>query len=314
METFIVFLTQGFGNKMFNLIIGMYINQINGGKLLIRIKKSKHENITDPTIDQLFPKLKHYYEIVKSSEEMRELYELNYDEFDSRTIQNIEGFKLMKKNLIMRHHFSQCYKYIFKMFTKLKIKEIFEMEKSFLNKETLTIAKEKYLCVHIRYGDKLFYALGKLKYKFIVYTPQFYKYIIRKFMDYNKYGKIYIITDDVKIVNEFILDDIKSENIKIIDENWWNSFYILNNATQCILSMSTFSFIACLTNKKDYKAYIVMRPKEIDKFKIPEEEIINDTHWFKKYDKKYILNFDTKLVKKMLPYSSKNFDYVKTTF
>jgi hypothetical protein len=69
--------------------------------------------------------------------------------------------------------------------------------------------------------------------------------------------------------------------------------------------MSTFSFMATLLNKRLKKVYIVVRP-DYPKLsnKRPEEDIIQHTNWIKFNNKKYILNYDKKLMKTMIEYKN----------
>src|SRR5271165_3093025 len=57
MEKIIITSNFGFGNKIFNVMIGLYIKYLFGGKLYMYVAVSPHEKLTDPKIYDMFPKL-----------------------------------------------------------------------------------------------------------------------------------------------------------------------------------------------------------------------------------------------------------------
>ena len=58
-----------------------------------------------------------------------------------------------------------------------------------------------------------------------------------------------------------------------------------------VLSISTFSFIATLINPNVKKAYLISRPKDIQKYFIFEEKMINGESWIIIDEPKFILNY-----------------------
>lgn len=300
MEKIIVKIRNGFGNKIFNLIIGLYLKKVNGGELYLWIEKSSHENNTDPTIADFFPKLNNYYNVIASKDELSSYYNSEHLKFKCFKVKNIDGFKLnIKEKIILLFDCSFCYKFTYEIFNLLddEIKNKFSINKKLIAKDILDISKQKYACIHIRYGDKLHLSINMNQFYYLLYTPKFYKYIINKLLKKNI--NIYIITDDIKIVNKYILNDINTQNIHLLNTNWWDSFYVLANARHCVLSISTFSFLACMINKHLRLAYVVVRPKDIQKYSTSEEIIIYNTPWYKKDNKRFILNYDMDLMKKM---------------
>ena len=96
------------------------------------------------------------------------------------------------------------------------------------------------------------------------------------------------------------------KNVHLLNTNWLNSFYLFYKASYIVLSCSTFSMAGAYFNP-NAKCYIVLyRDNDIHK---PREEfaispnmiIFND----KKY-RKYILNYNKKLLEEMYNYKYSN--------
>jgi hypothetical protein len=307
MNIFVSNLRGGFGNKIFDLLILLYLQYINGGKIYIIINKTHHDLIHDKSIFDIFNKLKSEFIVIKYKEinniqekiDVKEQIILNC----CKNINSINDFHIDKKyKYIFLSNIWCCYSFIYELYNNYPHKNLFSINEEIISKKILEITKEKYMIIHIRYGDKINLSLDGIK-EYIIYSPKFYKYIIKKFI--KKKIKIYIITDDINIVKKFILDDIQNDDIKILDIPWWDAFYCLTKSRYTVLSMSTFSFMATMLNKKLKKAYIVVRPddpKLSNKIKVPEEDIIQYTNWIKFNNKKYILNYNKKLMKTMLEY------------
>lgn len=134
-------------------------------------------------------------------------------------------------------------------------------------------------------------------------TPSFYKKLIEQILE-EKELEVYVLTDDLKITKRFIVDEINNTRIKLFDLNWPETFYLLTQTKYIVGSVSTFTFLASMINKNLIKMYIGGRPKDLlfDDiasedyliYKLPYIQIIDD--------KKYILNYNKKLVKHMLKY------------
>ena len=333
MKKIILKLKCGVIDNILKIIIGLYIKQINGGTLYIYLKRSPHENTSEPlktsvvrarhsfsrllqddggllanlhhpeepTIVDLFPKLKKYYTIVNTRDEMAKYYECDHYKFKCSNIKQIEDFKLdIKQKTVVIKDLLSCYKYVYTIYDLLEdeMREIFSINRKIITKKILDITKEKYACVHVKYGENINMSLQNNQYCFLMYTPEFYKHIIKKIVE--KKTKVYIITDDVNIVKKYILNDIKSKNIILLDIDWWDSLYIMTHAYCNVLSMNIFSFVGCIINKHLRETYIVTRPKEIKEYEIPEENILYNVPWYKKNNKKYILNYDRSLMEEML--------------
>ena len=134
-----------------------------------------------------------------------------------------------------------------------------------------------------------------------MYTPDYYINMIISLLKKKNNKKIYILTDDIKIVTNFIMKKIKSNNVILLDIPFFESFYILSKARYIVLSISSFSILATLINKKLKTAYYLERPSDISKYAIGEENIIKNNDKIKIIDnKKYILNYNFKLMLKMI--------------
>jgi hypothetical protein len=113
---------------------------------------------------------------------------------------------------------------------------------------------------------------------------------------------VYIVTDDKNITKKFVVDELNNSNVEMLNTPSWDDYYLLSHSYYNVLSLSTFSISASLINKNLKGAYIVKRPNDINQYSIPEEELIDKFPWTKFYNKKYILNYDNNLMKKMLSY------------
>jgi hypothetical protein len=294
----------GFGNKIFDLLIGLYLQYINGRELYWYPVASHHDKPSDPAIFDIFPKLKKHYKLISNKEELESFYKYkNYQLFCS-DIKKMGDFKLNidAEVIYISKKLFKCYQFVYEIYQNLpeEIKNIFTINETIISDKIREIGnKEKYVTVHIRYGDKLNISVNdQTQFQFLVYTPKFYRKMIKKFL--KKKCKIYIVTDDENIVKKYIVDKINNDDVKILSIPWWESFYILTKSRYNILSLSTFSFLASLINKKLKKAYVVTRPNDIKFTGIPEEKIIENTEWVKLNKKEYILNYRQKLIKNMV--------------
>lgn len=300
----IITLNGGFGNKIFNLLIGLYCKYINKFDTLnILIFESYHDNINDPSIFDIFKNVSELCKIIDLNEflSMKKTAQIIY----CQDIKNIDEFKIIVQNNVDTIYIKKlflCYTFMYEVIKYLQYinNSIFTINTNVISKEIVNISKTKYGIVHIRYGDKLNITLQKRQFSFIVYTPYYYRKIISKLLKKNI--NIYIISDDVDIVNKFIFRKITNDRLKILNISLIDSFYLLTKSQYTVLSISTFSFLGTLINNNIKKAYVVQRPNDIQKYKIPEENIISKTNWKKIYNKKYILNYDKNYIKKMLKY------------
>jgi hypothetical protein len=302
-NNFFLTIRDGFGNKIYRIIIGLYLQQINNKKFNSIVRISKHENKNDFDIFTIFPKLKQHIILFETYEDIDKEIPINNridisctDDFNF----NINTYD--KVPFITRG--SKCFKYVFDIFHKLeyKYKKTFIINQNLISKYITEFTKSKYVLIHIRYGDKLniSYKPGKYtnRFTYLMYTPNYYIKMIKYFQNKNK--KILIISDDNTIVKKFILNKVNNNNVTLIDSNFLDSFYLLTKATYIVLSVSTFSFLGTLINLNLKKAYYLKRPTEIYKFITPEEAQLNDKRIKIYENKKYILNYYKDLMKTMI--------------
>jgi hypothetical protein len=301
----------GFGNKIFDIITALYVQHVGGGNIYIYTRKTIHDNVDDKTILDIFPNLSSKITILNEKSEIYDI--MNKISKKKRTIINCENIKSENDlNISNKYKFIWikqnfvCYKYMYEIYNKLKDdnNDLFRINTNIISKNTQEISKTNYMIIHIRYGDKLEMASDGDN-TWVVYAPIFYKKIIQK---YAKKTKIYIITDDVKIVKEFILNDVSLHNVEILDIPYWEALYCLTKSRYTVLNISTFSMLGSLLNEKLKKGFIVTRstdPKLSNNKKTPEENIIPNTKWMIINNDEYILNHNKHLMKKMLEFKNK---------
>lgn len=317
-KVFIV-LKDGFGNKIYNLIIGLYIKYINNfDHIYTLLRKSYHETDDDKLVTDLFPNIKNYVTVLKTWEEVDTLFSQHsrvtiYCK-NEYTLDDLK-FNDNNKNYIVRAP-SACYTLVFKMYNIIKNKysDLFTFNKTILNKDIIKLTNDKYVTVHIRYGDKLDIStftqklkdrdynklsseeLDKIRYSYLLNSP--YAYI--KFINYyaKKNMKVFVVTDDVEIVENYIMSKIEQNNdVQLLDVDFVNAFYVLQNATFSFLSESSFSVLAAFLNKNLKKGFILQdRDDHPYFFKITE--LPSNVKIIRK--NKYILNYNMDLMKEMI--------------
>jgi hypothetical protein len=304
-----IYIRNGFGNRIFDIIIGFYIKNVTK-KDFCGILKSSHHKSDD--IFNIFPLLKNKFCMIKKKKFKKMDLKRGIKRYNcTNKYKSIKDFSLKEDVLINKNY--KCYKYVFKLYNKLpsSVQNYFKINENMIDLKVKSLVENnKYCAFHIRYGDKLKMSIDKeSQFNFLIYNPKYYIRMINIFL---KKGikKIFILTDDSIIVNKFILEPFKNnKQVELLDINWINSFYVLKNCDFLVLSLSTFSMLAALFNKNLKEAYIIERPKKLISKKYiisPEEDIINETDWIKFNKRKYILNYDVKLMKKMLEYKLNN--------
>ena len=224
------------------------------------------------------------------------------------------------------------YKLVYEIYSSLsqKDKDIFlNFNKNILSdKFTLdSIMYKPYSIAHIRYGDKLNY----LKYyinkpdvdittllnakkgessnidQFLLYTPEYYIDKINELLETtNENMNVYIITDSVNIVKQFIMNNPSIKNnsrIVLLDKmTWWDSFYLLYYASNIILSDSTFAFAGAYFNKRRAKCEMVIYHHDYNNPFIEPSEYAISPDWKITNERKYILNYSPKIAYMIIKY------------
>ena len=291
-----IYIRNGFGNKIFDIIIGLYIKFKTKKKLCGIFSTSHHKS---DNIFDIFPLLKNkFFILYKNKLKNIKIFNCNKD------YNMIKNFNT-NEDVLINDNFN-CYRHVFKLYNELPIemKKYFKINKTLINLNIKNLVKnnKNYCAIHIRYRDKLKISMNKnTQYDYLIYNPKYYIKMINIFLKKNI--KIYVLTDDPIIVNKFILNEFKNnQNVELLDVDWINSFYVLKNSSYLVLSLSTFSMLAALFNKNLKRVYVIERPNEIKYTEMPEEHILKDVNWIKFKKKKYILNYDIKLMKKMQQY------------
>ena len=325
----------GFGNKVFDLIFAIYLynlynkNTKNICKIHYVLVKSTHDKYNDPTINTIF---------LKTKSKINFITESHYKKINNKdkivVLQDLKNLSLFPKYENLSHYteFSNNFKLVYEMYKTFskQDKDSFTMNKNILtDKDTLNnITSQHYSLVHIRYGDKLYY-LSKIINKpdiniktlldkennnnpnpidqFILYTPDYYIDKINELLESTpKNMSIYIITDSVSIVKKFIMSHTNfntNSRIVLLDTmTWWDSFYLLYYASNIILSSSTFCFAGSYFNKKMAKCELLLYHHNKNSVNIAPEESAISPYWKIVSDRKYILNYNSKIAFEVLKF------------
>ena len=207
-------------------------------------------------------------------------------------------------------HFEGLYRFAYTMYATFDddTKKLFEINPKLLNSAIQqNYIDKRFACVHIRYGDKLCYALDEFKQtKYTqhmimlpVYSPKYYIDQINELLT-KDLDEILIMTDSVDLVKKYVMDKFrKNPKIVLFDSHYLDSYYLITQALYVILSYSTFSFSAAYFNPLAtcylLKNYLVDEPKNY----IYADGAISPK-WIIIDNQQYILNFDQKLLKKMI--------------
>ena len=311
-------------------------------KITIFFSQSGHETSNDIKIDKIFSKSKSKISFIYPKQYVYNQLNLpslkTINLFKSlKSLNDLPNFKELSQHTLLKDDFL-IFRYAYEMYKSFskEDKEIFNIDKKLItDTKVLNITKSnnKYAVIHIRYGDKLNttkkYIETDKEFRdiFLLYTPQYYIDMIHNIFDEEKDKdnniKIIILSDSFDIVKKFIINnrnnnnnfsDIEMKNIVLLDTNWLNSFYLFYNASYIVMSCSTFSMAGAYFNHNNNhnnktKSYLLLyRENENEKHKYlhkPYEEYAISPKWTifnnKKY-KKYILNYDYKLITEMIKY------------
>jgi len=133
---------------------------------------------------------------------------------------------------------------------------------------------------------------------FAVYTPEFYRDLLKKF---NNKIKVYIFTDSPKIFKKFYAKYIKHK-FELVDVEFYKAFYLMSKFRNIIISESTLSLYASylndFTKKRIFGHKYMIKVGKIPRIIYIESKLITDNA-FLLNDKKYFLNENSKLLKEM---------------
>lgn len=305
----------GFGNKIFDCIIGLYF-KINFNYEIYYVDTfGPHKKTGDNSMIEIFPHISKYFLIINDSQGDYIKYILNYKKiyFDINLLGELNKYTNIQKFELIP---SLLYKFVYEMFDGFdkKTKEIFIIDEKLIKPDIVSYSNTNYATMHIRYGDKLNYALKKKNgnkfMNFPIYSPKYY-YEQIKIINKIKLP-IVILTDSLKIVKHFLLKHYKIDNdpnIFVLELSFLESFYLMLKTNYAVLSHSTFSYSAYLLSKYNYKGknptYTFCVIDEYNTIYKPYDLFIsNEWILYKNYN--YILNFNQKLLSQMLEYNENN--------
>ena len=300
----------GFGNKVFDLIRGVYLYNLYGGRCVVNYipYMSKHEAAGDPTIGEIFPNV---------GEKINLMQHLSYKHLvENKThFDKLCGFKTLNdlpEYSALGPYTKICvlFNLTFEMYKTFNAEDrrLFTINKNMIQDKhniLMRIHHMQYAAIHIRYGDKLKYCAESDEKTFLVYTPQYYVDMIKHLrqMGLNTKMPVYIVTDSNKVVDEFILKKHFKDDpfVELIQTQWLDAFYVISHASIIVMSCSTFCFAAAYFNSKNPKCFLALNVN--GRHFSPEERAINPD-WKIVYDKKYVLNDNKPLAIEMNKYNA----------
>jgi hypothetical protein len=315
-----------FGDKVFNLIYGIYLynlynlnnlnklNKLNKEQCKINyiIAKSKHTKKDEKDLDIIFPDSKNKINFIKYDELT------NYNKSAINKIINSHNiiFNTIKdfpkyENLPNIIKFNDCFHLTYKMyetFNKSDIDIFQNINSNLITDNSINLYKNlDYAILDIRYEKHLIYDSKKtdnnIQYdSYLLYTPQYYRDMLRMI---SNLLFIIIITDSKEIVNDYILNTYSHKNNYVfINTNTIDSFYLYYNAKHIVMCNNTFSMAGTYFNMSNMKNmnnnyntiiyYLLYRNKN-SIFSLPEEKAISDK-WNIISEKQYILNYNLTLI------------------
>lgn len=301
------FLSDGFGNKLYMLTY--YIHIFFKIKKYKKIEKlylvsytSIHEKDTEAEkIYNIFPSLKNQkwlvwidwkkYKTLKNNIQQT-IIDTDIKEYDKVKVPlNFKGYIFDKKYFIQSERF----------FNKL-----------YQFNDTYERLNNKYdyngIAIHIRLGDKINYIYdfiikGKKNTQvFVVYTPEFYRDLLKKL---NNKIKVYIFTDSPEIFKKFYAKYIKHK-YELVDIEFYKAFYLMSKFKNIIISESTLSIYASYLNdfnkKRIFGHKYMIQPGKISKITYIKSKLITNNAILLN-DTKYFLNENSKLLEEIYSFN-----------
>ncbi len=307
----------GFGNKLFDCIIGIYLKYRFGYDVYYVYTETHHTKKGDPPIYEIFKNLNSQFIFINENEGDYIRFYLKHKSLyvKAKTIDDLPKFFKDKQ---IRLSATSLYNLVFKMydtFDKEK-RSFFKINEELISQDISSYAKTSYATIHIRYGDKLGLAIKKEPsdnknfIMFPIYTPEYYLEQIKQIKKLKI--PIVILTDSYDTIKHFLLEKYNLDNdpdIFLPDINFIDSFYLIMYSSYVVMSHSTFSYGAYLLSKDLFtdkkrvynfctapEFFTIYRP--VDLFISKEWNIIKN--------KEYILNFNQEKVKMMAEYKKNN--------
>ena len=315
-----IYNNNSFGDKVFNLIYGIYLYNLYKGQCQINyiIAKSNITKNDEKELDIIFPDSKTKINFIKYDELTNYNKSVINKIINSHTIifNTLKDFPKYE-NLPNIIKFNDCFHLTYKMyetFTKLDIDIFQNINNNLITDDSINLYKKlNYAIIDIRYEKNLIYNVNKednniIQYdSYLLYTPQYFVNMLRM-IDLNLF--IIIITDSKEIVNDYIVNNYYNKtNYVFIDTNSINSFYLYYNAKHIIMSNNTFSmagtyFNMSKNNTTNFKTkiYYLLYRNKTSIFSLPEEKAISE-NWNIVSEKKYILNYNLSLISELYDFT-----------
>ena len=297
-----LFIGAGFGNIVLFITVLLYIHKRYNYYVTIVFKEKNCSSIFD-----LFPKeLSHYVNCVcLKTDTLHSIHQNNTQQisrlpfsfssmtrFLSTLRKPVSLFKLESggDSASWLQNSMKCYYQLNK-----KTQGLLQLQKRVISKDIRDCGH--YICVHIRYGDRMLNLSKTQRDHALIFTPEYYTDFIATMHKTHPTMPIYIITDSLKVVEHYIMPMISSiPTVRLMDIGFVDSFYLLSHSTYACLSRSSFSLVATMLAKTMRSAHIVARPKT-SKGWVSEDEMIKTicqhTQIIKiMQEPKYILNYD----------------------
>src|SRR5690606_7883248 len=136
---------KGFGNKVFDLITGMYLynKYSNTVDIHFAVDKSIYDTEEDPFFGKVFPQSLNFFKFMFMNQ-----YRRLEDSIKETVIESLEDLpEIITKNI----RFIDMYKFIYQMYSSLTDKTVFQINPKLISKKIEELTKTEYGCVHIRY-------------------------------------------------------------------------------------------------------------------------------------------------------------------
>ena len=315
-----IYNNNSFGDKVFNLIYGIYLYNLYKGQCQINyiIAKSNITKNDEQDLDIIFPDSKNKINFIKYDQLSSYNKSVINKIINSHTIifNTLKDFPKYE-NLPNIIKFNDCFQLTYKMyetFTKTDIDIFQNINNNLITDDSINLYKKlNYAIIDIRYEKNLIYNVNKednniIQYdSYLLYTPQYFVNMLRM-IDLNLF--IIIITDSKEIVNDYIVNNYYNKtNYVFIDTNSINSFYLYYNAKHIIMSNNTFSmagtyFNMSKNNTTNFKTkiYYLLYRNKTSIFSLPEEKAISED-WNIVSEKKYILNYNLSLISELYEFT-----------
>lgn len=281
----------------------------------IKINKLYNDN---PLLQDLktFPKYEDLHHYNKIDNNFRLVYDMykTFSDTDKAIFKTINNSLITQTDRLKLSKVSNVKNKKTKSSKTSKSLKTYKSYTSKLNINTIltNITKIDYVAIHIRYGDKFYMLLKDINKPsfddFLIYTPEYYIDMIKKYLTMNMNMKIIILTDSIQLVKEFIINnnELKNyenyKNIILLDTHWITSFYILLHSKEMVMSCSTFSMCASYFNETA-KCHIVLYHDDHDdnvKKNHMAEEYAIAPNWIISHNKHYILNYNKDVLLSMV--------------